>query len=232
MTEDENTESGEWDDKGEQEQQQTLNIYQRIQLVMQEISYIKKGDDKVNNMYSFVSHDEVTARLHPLMVKHGIVCMTSITNHAQDGNRTEATITLTFVNVDSPADKVEVGGFGYGIDPQDKGPGKAVSYAVKVLLLKTFLLETGERDNEADLIDHVGELETAIKTHQDSINYIKEGIVEGDLHKAVEAWDELDDQEKESLWVAPSKGGPFTTEERKVMKSTEFRLAREGKSVV
>lgn len=121
---------------------------------MEEISYIQKSDKKVNNQYTFIGHDAVTAALHPLMVKNGITCLTSVTSHNQDGNRTEATIELILTNVDDPQDQVTIKGFGHGIDSQDKGAGKAVSYAVKMLLLKSFMLETGDRDNEADLVDH------------------------------------------------------------------------------
>jgi len=206
------------------------NIHERILDVMEDIAYIKKGDKTVNDQYTFVGHDAVTAALHPVLVKHGIVCLPSITEHRQDGNRTEASITLTLVNVDDPSDKVEINGFGYGIDKQDKGPGKAMSYAVKMLLLKTFMLETGERDNEADLVDHVDDyaikVAETIKQHQDTCNAIRDGIAEGDLGVAIEAWDELTDDEKIDLWVAPSKGGFFTTEERKIMKSPEWLAAR------
>ena len=61
---------------------------------------------------------------------------------------------VAFVNVDKPEDRVEVEFFGYGIDPQDKGPGKAMSYAVKYALLKVFSLETGD-DPERDNIPHI-----------------------------------------------------------------------------
>ena len=59
----------------------------------------------------------------------------------------------------------------------------------------------------------------------DTIAAIKEGIGTNNLHMANEAWSELTDDEKKLLWVAPSKGGCFTTNERKVMQSTEFREA-------
>ena len=38
-------------------------------------------------------------------------------------------------------------------------------------------------------------------------------------------WAALDDEIKARLWRAPTKGGPFTTHEREIMKSTEFRKA-------
>ena len=59
----------------------------------------------------------------------------------------------------------------------------------------------------------------------ETIKTIKDGLSLNDMHKANEAWQELTDDEKKLLWVAPSKGGCFTTEERKQMQSTEFREA-------
>jgi hypothetical protein len=71
----------------------------------------------------------------------------------------------------------------------------------------------------------VNTLAAAIVEHMASITAIKEGLALDDLSAAKEAWDELDNDQKTSIWVAPSKGGPFTTEERKTMQSTEFRTA-------
>jgi hypothetical protein len=57
-------------------------------------------------------------------------------------------MTVRFVNVDDPQDFFDVETFGYGLDDQDKGPGKAMSYAVKYALLKTLGLETGDDPDE------------------------------------------------------------------------------------
>ena len=59
----------------------------------------------------------------------------------------------------------------------------------------------------------------------DTIQVIKDGISENRLDLAAQGWHELTNEEKALLWVAPTKGGPFTTEERKVMQSSEFREA-------
>ena len=107
------------------------NIHQRILAVMSDLNYVQKSDKKVNNQYTFVTHDAVSAALHPLLVTHGIVTIPRMTEWAQDGNRTSVNMEVDFVNVDAPEDKVTVPCFGFGIDPQDKGPGKAVSYATK-----------------------------------------------------------------------------------------------------
>jgi len=120
------------------------NIYQRINAVMQEVDYIQKGEKKVAGQYRFVSHDQVTAALHGPMTKHGIVCTSSIVEMKQDGNRTEVKLEVSFINIDNPVDRLWVTYYGYGIDTSDKGIGKAVSYAFKYALLKTFCLETGD----------------------------------------------------------------------------------------
>lgn len=120
------------------------NIFQRILGVMRELEYIQKGEAKVNNQYRFVSHDQVSAKVHPLLVKHGIAVIPSVDEMKQEGNRTEAKVSVHFVNVDNPSEVVVTKYYGYGVDSGDKGPGKAISYACKYALLKTFCLETGD----------------------------------------------------------------------------------------
>ncbi len=122
----------------------TKNIYQRLNAVMSEVSYIQKLDKKVNNMYRFVAHDQVVAKLQPQLVKHGILVAPSVMNHTRDGNMTILEVAVCFINIDNPTDCITVTAIGYGVDPGDKGPGKAMSYAVKYALLKTFCLETGD----------------------------------------------------------------------------------------
>lgn len=130
---------------------QKTNIFQRITAIMSEIDYIQKGPKTVNGQYRYVSHDQVTAAIHPLLVKHGIVTVPTVEEFIQEGNRTIVKLLTTFVNIDNPQDQFTIRSLGYGIDSGDKGPGKAVSYAFKMACLKTFCLETGEdSDNDAN----------------------------------------------------------------------------------
>ena len=124
-------------------QASTLNILQRINAVMQELDYLQK-EKKSGMQYSFVSHDKVTGAIRPLLVKHGIACWPAAMEVKQEGNRTQLQCKVIFASIDDPADCIEVESIGYGIDGQDKGPGKAISYAVKYAWLKTFALETGD----------------------------------------------------------------------------------------
>ena len=107
-----------------------LNIHQRLHAVMQEVTYVRK--DKGGGLkYSIVSHDKVTAKVRPALVRHGVIYYPVNLRHSQNGNRTEVTLDVRFCNIDKPVDFIDVPGLGYGIDTQDKGPGKAISYAVK-----------------------------------------------------------------------------------------------------
>ncbi len=123
---------------------------------MGELHYVAKGDKTVNGQYRFVSHDQVTAKVHPLLVKYGITIIPTVEDMIQDGNRTTVKMLFTFVNADCPSDNFSTRYISYGIDGGgtskdgrpvsvgDKGPGKAISYAYKYALLKTFCLETGD----------------------------------------------------------------------------------------
>ena len=73
-------------------------------------------------------------------------------------------------------------------------------------------------------------LVSAVLSNHSSIVAIKEGIALDNLSEAAEEWFTLEDDIKASLWIAPSKGGVFTTKERDVMKTTAFKQAYYGGS--
>ena len=134
-----------------------LNLYQRINEIMKQVSFIKKertlnlGQGK--GSFKYASHDDVVAALRPHMTEFGVVHVASIVEHTVNGNRVEAVVDVTFVNIDNPEEKLVVRSLGFGVDSSDKGPGKALSYAVKMALLKTFGIETGV-DSDNDNIPH------------------------------------------------------------------------------
>jgi len=123
------------------------NIAQRINAAMADVDYIQK-EKKSGMNYSIVSHDAVTAKVRPILQKHGVVYYPRNMQVEQNGNRTQATFDVRFENIDDRSDFIDVATFGYGVDPQDKGPGKAMSYGVKYALLKVLGLETGDDPEE------------------------------------------------------------------------------------
>lgn len=78
---------------------------------------------------------------------------------------------------------------------------------------------------EKEMHEMLIENTTTLLAYGESILAIKAGIALGDLSSASEEWFSLDNEVKTRLWKAPSKGGPFTTKEREIIKSTEFREA-------
>ncbi|UQS94860.1 hypothetical protein Pam1_40 [Pseudanabaena phage Pam1] len=137
------------------------NIAQRINAAMADVDYIQK-EKKSGMNYSIVSHDAVTAKVRPILHKHGIVYYPRDMQVEQNGNRTQAVFQVRFENIDDRSDFIDVATFGYGVDPQDKGPGKAMSYGVKYALLKVLGLETGDDPDEVQdaKADHKPEVVT------------------------------------------------------------------------
>ena len=144
-----------------------LNVHQRLAKVMEEVTYIQK-EHKKGMQYSTVSHDAVTAKVRPALLKNGIVYYPVRCEHTHNGNRAECEMTIRFVNIDEPNDFFDVPTFGYGVDNQDKGPGKAMSYAVKYALLKALGLETGD-DPDNESIDHSRDDPNAHKALSDNL---------------------------------------------------------------
>lgn len=106
--------------------------------------------------------------------------------------------------------------------------GSVLTYFRRYSLAAVFGVPQVDDDAEAGMVQARKTLEQWIAELKPSIEAIQAGIESGDLASASEAWFELSDDEKAAIFVAPSKGGPFTTHEREVMKSTEFREAHYG----
>lgn len=131
----------------------TRNLHQRLHAVMQAVSYIQK-EKKAGMRYSIVSHDAVTAKVRPSLIEQGIVYYPVALEYQQDGNRTQVSLSVRFVNIDDPSDFIDVPSLGFGIDDQDKGAGKAISYSVKYAILKTLGLESGDDPDQDQDVQH------------------------------------------------------------------------------
>ena len=131
----------------ELDERRQRNIAQRINAAMAEVDYIQK-EKKSGMNYSIVSHDAVTAKVRPILQAHGVVYYPKDFHAQQNGNRTELVFTVRFENIDNREDYIDVATMGFGVDQQDKGPGKAISYGVKYALLKVLGLETGDDPDE------------------------------------------------------------------------------------
>jgi len=66
----------------------------------------------------------------------------------------------------------------------------------------------------------------ALQRNYASVYFIKEHLALKAWEAVAEAWGEISDEDKKALWIAPSKGGIFTTAERADFRSDEFNEAR------
>ena len=122
------------------------NIYEKIAAVMQDVQYLGK-DDNVSfgqTNYKALSEEKVTVIMRSAMMKHRLVVFPIEQSATRTGNITHVDVKYRIVNIDDPADYIEVVSCGDGADTQDKGSGKAMTYAFKYMWLRTFAIPTGE----------------------------------------------------------------------------------------
>ena len=132
---------------------ETHTLLERLHNIMADLDYIRKRPAE-GLPYPYVSHDDVAAALRPLFIKHGVLCLPSVTDERQEGNRCVLRVVLNLYNVDNPTESHSVAYVAHGVDNQSFGPGKALSYAVKMGLLKLFMIPTGEKDLEVEQTPH------------------------------------------------------------------------------
>lgn len=79
-----------------------------------------------------------------------------------------------------------------------------------------------QQNDATPLMEH----NEALQRNFASVYFIKEHLALQSWEAVAEAWGEITNDDKKALWLAPSKGGIFTTAERKDLKSDEFNEAR------
>ena len=189
-----------------------LNIYQRIHGAMADAKPVEKtAKDGVK--FKFHGHEGVSAMVKALAEKWRFVIQPSVHSHELQtvesyGKMRPLTIlgiNVHFVNIDNPEDRLEVLSVGYGVDDSDKGPGKAMSYAIKMAELKTFSIHDGEKlDNEAFCYEHERE-EKQLK--EDKKRYDEAKQMWGKLAKALKL-----DMKEEGARLKREYGDPPTLE--------------------
>jgi hypothetical protein len=124
-----------------------MGLYEKMFNVMSESTGLEK-DMSVGGQYKAISEKMVLNEIKPLLKKYKLIIIPIKAEIEQKDK-------LTIVQADYKIIDTETGEFeilatvGNGADSQDKGSGKAWTYAYKCLLQKTFCLFSGEdTDNE------------------------------------------------------------------------------------
>lgn len=148
-----------------------MNIYEKIHQVMQDIQYLQKdGFVETGNGkgYKAMTDEKVASTLRPALLKARLVILpvsmetartdedvTDKFGNVKKNRVTDCSVTYRIFDIDNPSDYVDVASSGTGVDTQDKGIGKAMTYARKYMLLNTFLIPTGNdtEDISSDVYD-------------------------------------------------------------------------------
>lgn len=175
-----------------------MNVYQKIAEVMKEVQYLCKDDavEYKTTKYRAISEEKVTSTVRASLVKHGLVILPVEQKRERVGQITSIDAKYRIQNVDDTEDYVIVTSSGDGYDSQDKGAGKAMTYAYKYMLLRAFAIPTGEDP------DKVSSAEIDGKECEKYVKVIKKVIFEicgKDKTSAEQYWRENVEQDKDDL---------------------------------
>lgn len=140
------------------------NIYQRMAAITAELQTVAKNLDVQTGggkSYRAVSERDIIDAVKPLEAKYGVysypvvretVAAEILETETTYGDKTTKKTTFytriktvyRFVNVDDPRDYIETDVFSVGLDSQDKGDGKAMTYGDKYALMKAYKISTGD----------------------------------------------------------------------------------------
>jgi hypothetical protein len=195
-----------------------MNIYQKISEVMKSIEYLTK-DNKVefgSTKYKAISEEKVTSAVRKELINQGIViipitqeCTVTelIRTEKSVNQRADVHTKYRIQNIDDVNDFIEVESNGSGVDTQDKAVGKAMTYAYKYMLLRTFAIPTGEDP------DKISSAETDYKM-QNEIESQK--IISEKLRKGLDSAIENNNIDDDTVFNILNKYGYTSTTEIKM----------------
>lgn len=148
-----------------------LNIYQRMSKATALIQTVSKNltvETTKGKGYKAVSERDILDAVKPIEIECGIYSYPAareilesqtLETESQYGIRTSFMTRIKtvyrFVNIDNPSEFIETTTFAEGIDSQDKGSGKGMTYGDKYALMKAYKISTGDDpDQEASKEEH------------------------------------------------------------------------------
>ncbi|MED1953956.1 ERF family protein [Brevibacillus centrosporus] len=152
-------------------------LYKKIHEVMKEVEYLQK-DDLVafkETRYKAISEEKVTSTVRASLIKHGLVIIPIEQKHSKEGNLTSVDVTYKIVDIDTGEFETAVSS-GTGADTQDKGVGKAMTYAYKYLLLRTFAIPTGDDPDKISSAELDSKASAVIKAKYEALKGSQDGF--------------------------------------------------------
>lgn len=195
---------------------------------------IKKTHEVKNNsgkvLYRYAKIEDIVEQVSPFLEKYGF-------SHSFDTQieNNQITVTCTAQHRTGHSEKssfpVPIESQAFMNDAQKAGT--ASSYGKRYSFCNVFGITTADEDDDAqslgkgidpnDLYKKFSFVMKSTLENYESIKAIKDFLSVGEVESAAEAWAEIPEDERMNLNLAPTKGGPFTVEESKVMVSVEFK---------
>lgn len=138
-----------------------MNLFEKMEAITAELQTVAKNLDVSTggrNSYKAVSERDIIDAVKPLEAKYRVysypcdreIIESSILESEDYSGKKKSTFftrmktTYMFVNIDNTDEKITTVTFSEGIDSQDKGSGKAMTYADKYALMKSYKISTGD----------------------------------------------------------------------------------------
>lgn len=141
-----------------------MNIFEKMAAITAELQTVAKNltvQQTKTSSYKAVGERDVLDAVKPLESKYGVYSYPASreilesnlleSESEYQGKVTKKTTFMTriqtvyrFVNTEKPDEFIETTTFAEGIDSQDKGSGKAMTYADKYALMKAYKISTGD----------------------------------------------------------------------------------------
>lgn len=141
-----------------------MNIFEKMAAITAELQTVAKNltvQQTKTSSYKAVSERDILDAVKPLEAKYGVysypvsrkILESNLleSESTYNGQTTKKTTFMTrietvyrFVNIEKPDEYIETTTFAEGIDTQDKGSGKAMTYCDKYALMKGYKISTGD----------------------------------------------------------------------------------------
>lgn len=150
-----------------------MNLYQKLSAITAELQTVAKNltvQQTKTSSYKAVSERDILDAVKPLEAKYGVYSYPASREILEsnmlesetewNGKVTKKTTFMTriktvykFVNIENPEEYITTDVFSEGIDTQDKGSGKAMTYADKYALMKAYKISTGDDPDQTASVE-------------------------------------------------------------------------------
>jgi hypothetical protein len=140
------------------------NLVTKLCEIMAEVERIPKNGVNTFHKYNYAMEADLVDAIRPRLAARNIMCFPTLHSHVREGDMTDVLVDWTFEDGDTGETKT-LRFPGCGQDKGDKGVYKALTGSEKYLLMKTFLIATGDdpeddggRDNDHPVFDKIAKM--------------------------------------------------------------------------